>query len=373
MDVRARYTEIPKDSSPKDEIVARLFESGKGTVSGQELGRILGMSRPGIWKHVQSLIKLGVPIEAVKNEGYRLVDGTDLIVPSAIQKSLHTESLGRVIMYTSETGSTNDDAKALADMMDMTSLDAPSAGASSNGTSPATASGGLRYSFPHGTAVIAETQVSGKGRLGRAWSSPRGGIFLSLILRPPLSPAKVPALALAAGYSTASALRNSFALDAQVKWPNDILIRGRKVCGILCEMRAEIDAVSYVVAGIGINANMTRMDLPGEVRSTATSLRSEIGRTVDRNQVIAAVLNSLEPIYEDFAARGLSGLAGSISGISAYLDEPVIIRNRSVLGSEDLSGIMRGIDGEGRLLLETAPGQIQAISAGDLSLRSELA
>ncbi|MGI6642605.1 MAG: biotin--[acetyl-CoA-carboxylase] ligase [Bacillota bacterium] len=344
MDVRARYTEIPKDSSPKDEIVSILYESGGATVSGQRLARILGISRPGVWKHVQSLKKHGVPIQAVKNEGYRLADGTDLIIPSIVQKSLRTKSLGRVIMYAPETGSTNSDAKELADMTDC---------------------------FPHGTAVIAETQASGKGRLGRAWSSPRGGVFLSLILRPPLSPARVPALALAVGYSISLVLRDLFALDAKVKWPNDILIGGRKACGILCEMKAEIDAVSWVIAGIGVNANLTPMDLSVDVRSTATSLQAELGRNVDRNRLIASILNCMEPIYEDFVAHGLSNMKGSISAILSHLNQPVIVKNASVVGSPDLPGIARGIDNEGRLLLETAHGETRTISAGDLSLRSQ--
>ncbi len=344
--VRTRYVAVPGDLSPRHEIVRMLFEAGDKTVSGQELGRILGISRPAVWKHVRALVNQGVPILTAKNKGYRLPGDADLIVPGAVQGLLNTKTLGQTILYASETGSTNEDGKALAD--------------------PGSRGG---KEFPHGTLIVAETQTKGKGRLGRRWISPPGGVFMSLLLRPFLAPAKVPALALVAGYSVALSLGNLYGLDAKVKWPNDVLISGKKVSGILCEMKAEIDKVSYVMMGIGVNANASMKSVPEKVKHTATSLAQELGRKICRNRMIASILNNLEPLYESFLENGLSDLAPAMNSVSAFLNQQVIVTNRSLLGEDDETGIMRGIDGQGRLLLETANGRVKPVETGDVSLR----
>ncbi len=336
-----RYTQTFRTPSTKDMVANEIAEAEGGIVSGAILARKLGITRPAVWKHVQSLIKMGVPVEAVRNGGYRMMPDTDVVLPSLIQKRLNTVALGQKILFAPETGSTNDDAKFMAD-------------------------GDIGV---HGTVLLVRRQVTGKGRLGRVWRSPEGGIFLSVILRPTLSPVKVPALALVAGYSAVLALNQLFDLEAQLKWPNDVLVEGKKIVGVLCEMRAEIDIISHVIVGIGINANIPYDLLPQEVRHTAATLTALLDKAVDRNQLVAAVLNNLEPSYDEFVKNGLGNLHKPITQVSAYLNQPVVIQNKTVTDGYGQTGTMRGIDSLGRLILEKNDGATVPISAGDLSLR----
>lgn len=268
-------------------------------------------------------------------------------------------------MITETTTSTNDDAKLLADE-------------------------GL---LGHGAVLLAKTQSGGKGRLNRRWASPKGGVFMSVILKPEVPPAQVPGLSLAVGYSVACALREDFGLDAKIRWPNDVLVDRCKVCGILCEMKAEEDQVNYVVAGIGVNANLRTDDFPPEIRDTATSMTIHLGHHVDQDLVAASILNHLEPVYEEYVRRGLTDLAGRMTSVAAYLGDRVVVHNRTrghetreglEAGNLDVTrvvapriiptepgeeGIFVGIDHGGRLLLERG-GAIRAFDVGDVSLRS---
>jgi len=277
---------------------------------------------------------------------------------------LRTKVLGRPLLITEDTASTNDDAKLLAD----------------------------ENLLGHGAVLLSRTQSRGKGRLGRRWASPRGGVFMSIILQPDLPPAQVPGLSLAVGYSVARALRESFDLDAKIKWPNDVLVSGRKICGVLCEMKAEQDRVHYVVAGIGVNANLRPDDFPPEVKDTATSLAAELGHNVDQDLVVASILNYFEPVYEEYVQRGLTDLAGHITSVAAYLGERVVVHNRTlgpgsqgpeaarlhatgsvspqIVSTETgQEGVFVGIDESGRLLLDM-DGVTKAFDVGDVSLRS---
>lgn len=288
--------------------------------------------------------------------------------------NLRTTVLGRPLLITETTESTNDDAKLLAN----------------------------ENLLGHGAVLLARTQSGGKGRLGRQWASPRGGVFMSVILQPEVPPERVPGLSLAVGYSVACALRDGFDLDAKIKWPNDVLVGGRKLCGILCEMKAEEGHINYVIAGIGVNANLRAESFPGEVRDRATSMAIELGHGVNQDLVVSSILNHFEPIYEEFALRGLKALAKRITDIAAYLGERVIIQNRvahqtleavtkrpevrdhQATGESGITGwmtsgaslpvpfdegIFAGIDEAGRLLLDNG-GIIRAFDVGDLSLRS---
>lgn len=260
-------------------------------------------------------------------------------MPDVIAGLLRTSYTGHTLLYTQSTGSTNDDAKELS------------------------------ASYPEGTVFIAEIQSSGKGRIGRDWSSPPGGVFMSVLLRPAILPSRVPALSLVAGYSVAKAIRDGLGLDAQVKWPNDVLVDGRKICGILCEMRAELDRVADVVVGIGVNANLAVDALPPCVRETGTSLRELLGRTVDRNSLIADILNHLESAYGEFLVSGLTTLGPRITELCAFLGRPVVMRNLTARDQGETHGTLQGIDSQGRVLLSTPGGNVKSFSAGDLSLR----
>ena len=297
------------------------------------------MSRPAVWKHIRSLIASGFPIVPVKGSGYRLDHSLDLIVPEQVLKNLTTEAIGRTLFYVHKTGSTNNDAKEMA------------------------------WQSPDGSIFVAELQELGKGRIGRTWSSPHGGVYMSILLKPDMPPSRAPTLALVAGYAVATVLRSSFALDARVKWPNDVLVGGKKVSGVLCEMRAEADRVVDVVVGIGINANIDPEELPAGTRETATSLKHLLGETVDRNPLIAHVLNSFETAYREYLRRGMESLAGNITEIAAYLGHEVTIRNLTATDSAETTGTFLGIDTQGRAILGLPGGEQVAIMAGDLSLR----
>ncbi len=192
---------------------------------------------------------------------------------------------------------------------------------------------------------------------------------MSILLRPAIPPSKAPVLSLVAGYSVATALRDELDLDARVKWPNDVLVGGRKVCGVLCEMRAEPDRVAEIVVGIGVNANLDPDAFPPEVRGTATSLKALLGHAVDRNRLIAGILNRLEESYREFLSSGLGTLTQRIVDACAFIGEPVVLRRLTAADQGETSGTFQGIDEEGRAILRLPGGKTAVFSAGDLSLR----
>jgi BirA family biotin operon repressor/biotin-[acetyl-CoA-carboxylase] ligase len=227
---------------------------------------------------------------------------------------------------------------------------------------------GAKFVYPSGTLVLCETQTGGKGRLGRQWASPAGGIFMSLILRLDVPFSRLAALPVVTGLSVASAVRTATGLDAFIKWPNDVLVSGKKICGILCEARL-LPESHCVVAGIGINANQAAEDFPAALRESASSIRVVLGDAVDRNALIAGVLNDMEKALHDFLEHGLLNLQKRLNDMCAYMDEPVALSNRAEGDTERISGVFRGVDSDGQALIEI-PGQgIKAFPAGDLSLR----
>lgn len=269
--------------------------------------------------------------------------------PSVIAAHLCTRLLGRRIVYMHETGSTNDQAKVLARSSCL---------------------------CPEGTVVLAERQTKGKGRLDRGWHSPPGGIYMSVILRPAIAPEEVPGLSLVAGYAVALTLRKDLGLPARIKWPNDVHIEGRKAAGILSEMAVGTEhpdrpEVSYAVLGTGINANVNTRDFPDEIREQTASLKEELGHALDRNPLIASVLNNLEPAYEDFVRKGLEKILPELSSLLTYVNEPVILKSRAPGDRREVTGIFLGVDKEGRAVIE-AGSQKRAYSAGDLSLRRHI-
>ena len=262
------------------------------------------------------------------------------INPDAIASALRTKFMGRTISYSQTTISTNDDAKA----------------------------GGAGR--PDGTLFVTEAQTGGKGRIGRRWSSPPGGIFMSIALRPGVVPPLLPALSIVAGYCVASAIRDDLGLDASLKWPNDVLVGGRKVCGILCESVLTTREAPLVVVGIGVNANLDIAGLPLAVQETASSLAAFLGHPVDRDMLVAAILNRFEPAYVDFLDNGLQNLIPQIQRLAAFVGQTVTIGKVTTADISSTKGIFRGIDGQGRAIVETPGGERIAFSAGDLSLRA---
>jgi BirA family biotin operon repressor/biotin-[acetyl-CoA-carboxylase] ligase len=287
-------------------------------VSGETLSKQLGISRVSIWKHIRSLKQDGYVIEA-SPRGYRLVSSPDLLLPCEFP------DLEQRIHYFSEIGSTMDAARELA-----------------------------KKGAGEGTIVIAEVQTRGRGRLSREWLSPEGGIYFTLVLRPKISPAYAPRVNLMAATAVAAAIKKLFGLRAELKWPNDVLIAGKKVCGILAEMDAEMDVVNCVNVGIGINANTS---IP-QFEKTVTSLRDVLGRVISRKELLTALLVEIERRLPSLMK---ADLLEEWKKLSATLNRDVRI---SSLG-EEVIGQAIDIDATGALILKSKDGSLRTVLVGD--------
>lgn len=319
----------------KYEILRALRESG-GSVSGQELSERMGISRTAVWKHIRALEEEGYGIEAVNRKGYRLVGVPDTIASREVGSRLTTQRMGREIRYFSVIDSTNQYAKRIAE-----------------------------EGAPDGTLVIADEQTAGKGRSGRHWVTPPGeAASFTLVLRPNLAPEKISMVTLVMGLAVANAVRRLYGLEAGIKWPNDVVVNGKKLCGILTEMSAEIGEVHYIVIGAGINANLTFF--PEEIRSTAASLKLELGKDVNRAELIATVMEEFERLYSLFEEHGsLEDLRDEYNNICVNRDRPV----RVLDPKGEYTGTARGIDDKGILRVEMEDGTIREVGSGEVSVR----
>lgn len=322
----------------KDRILDRLLRNQGEYVSGEELSREFGVSRTAIWKHIADLRGDGYQIEAHSRLGYRLQGSPDRLLPAEVRRWMEAGGLGAKIIHHESVGSTNDEARALA-----------AAGA------------------PEGTVVVAEEQTGGKGRLGRRWESPRGtGVWLSVILRPPLPPAEVSPLTLVAAVAVAEAIERATGLRPGIKWPNDVLVNGRKVCGILTELSAEVERINHVILGIGINVNLASADLPEEVRGSASSLAAEAGAPVSRARLAGELLSRLDYWYRVFLRQGFDPAREVWKRYSITLGRPVTASSRT----QRIEGIAVDVEGDGALLIEMADGSRQRVLAGEVTLRA---
>ena len=316
--------------------LVELLESEAGVfVSGAELARRLGMTRAAVWKQIEALRKAGYVIDGARSRGYRLTDKPDVLDAVALGGALCTRWLGRHLVCLPVTGSTNSDAAARG-----------------------------RSGDPHGTVVVADAQTAGRGRLGRSWVSVRGvNVYLSALLRPAIVPAAAPQLSLVAGVAVARALEAD-GHKPQIKWPNDVLLEGRKVCGILTEIEAEADRVAFVVVGIGVNVNSSLEHFPPELHDRATSVYLAAGRRTDRVRFVARLLSELERCYERYVADGFSALAPEWNERAALTGRRVTVSG----AGEPASGVCVGIDADGALVLEDANGDARRVIAGDVTV-----
>lgn len=319
----------------KDTLLA-VLKSNRGTyVSGEELSRMFGVTRTTVWKQVGQLRAEGYSVESSPRLGYRLVDTTDLILPAEVLDGLETARLGRRIVYLAETGSTNRLARELA-----------------------------AEGAPEGTLVLAEVQSGGRGRLGREWSSPAGGIWMSLILRPELLPHQLQLLTLTAAVAAGEACELIAGVSPGIKWPNDLLCGGKKLAGILTEGSVEADRLDYLVLGIGVNANITEDDFLPELRDQATSLLLESGRKVDRAAWVRSFLWRLEGYYLN-AGEGLTAVLEEWRLRSVTLGRKIVVS----MAGRMVEGMALDINDAGALLVRTENG-IEAVLAGDVALKS---
>lgn len=325
----------------KSDIIACLRDSGD-YVSGQQLCDRLGVSRTAVWKVINQLKEEGYRIESIPSRGYRLVEApADVYSESEIASRLHTKWAGKNLIFLESTGSTNADAKGLAE-----------------------------EGAPHGTTVAADRQTAGRGRRGRSWESPAGAsIYFTIVIRPDFAPDKASMVTLVMALSVADAIREMTGLDTGIKWPNDIVVNGKKVVGILTEMSMtpEMNEIQFLVAGVGVNVNQNGpADFPEELRGTASSLRTESGQLIDRAALLERILTRFEADYEIFErtldlsvlrARYESGLVGK-NAVVRVLDP-----------AGEYTGISRGITETGELVVEREDGERVLVYAGEVSVR----
>lgn len=318
----------------KAEILAMLRESD-GYVSGQELCNKFGVSRTAIWKAINQLKDMGYEIEAVPNKGYHLVSAPDVMNEAEITSLLHTEWAGQELFCFDEIDSTNTKAKELAEQ-----------------------------GYPSGTLIVADRQIAGRGRRGRSWDSPAGiGIFMTLLLKPDINPNNASMLTLVAALATAQAISDVTGAEAKIKWPNDIVINGKKVCGILTEMSAQFDYINHIVIGIGINVH--NESFPEEIRETASSLLLESGKRIHRADLIARFLERFEASYAIFLqTEDLEGLMKDYNALLVNIQKQVRILDPK----EPFEGKAIGITKRGELIVDTWESR-KLVSSGEVSVR----
>lgn len=299
-------------------------------ISGEILAKKLGISRTAVWKQINKLKEVGYEIKSVKNRGYKLISKPDILIPEEIKAGLKTKIIGKKIIYLKKTDSTNSYCKNL-----------------------------VKKNIEEGTIVVTDIQEKGKGRKNRKWSSPDGGIWFSAILYPKIPPQNAMILTMAASISIVEAIKKSTDLNPIIKWPNDVLINGKKICGILTELDAEIDEINYAIVGIGINVNN---NLEKDLQNFATSLKIESNQNISRVNLFKNILKSLDENYNYIKSsnykkiRDLWFLNAKIVGKKVKIDRE----------KDTIIGVVSDLDESGCLIIKTKKG-FKKIVTGDVT------
>ncbi|PJN62210.1 Bifunctional ligase/repressor BirA [Paenibacillus sp. GM1FR] len=321
-----------------EDLLHMLLDAEGRFVSGEEISRNLSISRTAVWKHVNKLRDMGYEFEAVSRKGYRLLTKPDSIDPTGLQLALDTTVFGRKAVLLASTLSTQGDVLKLAEQ-----------------------------GQAEGAVVIAEEQTGGRGRFGRQWFSPPGkGIWMSVLLRPDLPLQHTPQLTLLTGVAVCRAVRACSGADAGIKWPNDVLIDGRKVCGILLESTVEDHEVRYCIAGIGVDVNFDPEDYPEDLTTIATSLKMETGQSVDRTKLTAAILTELEQLYFLYQKEGFGVISALWEALSVSMNREITVTNPHGV----IEGKAIGLDPSGALIVEKHDGEHTLIISGEISWKS---
>jgi BirA family transcriptional regulator, biotin operon repressor / biotin---[acetyl-CoA-carboxylase] ligase len=324
----------PEPPNSEELVLSFLAEAGDEFVSGEAISDKLGLTRAAVWKHVEALRAHGYRIDAMPARGYRLAEVPDRLTPLELRPLLNTHDVGQVLHWYEEIGSTNERARELAE-----------------------------EGAEHGTVVIAEAQSAGRGRRGRGWSSPpRKNLYFSIVLRPDLPPAQAPELTLVASVAICEALRQA-GVGAGIKWPNDVVASGKKIGGILTELAAEPDRVTWVVLGVGVNVNARAEDFPAELRGDATSVLLERGQPAPRALLAAACFTAIEDWVDVLLEKGFAPVREAWRERSVTLGRTVVA---SVEGRE-IQGLAEDIDETGALLVR-GPAGLERIHSGDVAL-----
>lgn len=318
-------------------ILSALRAAEGRAVASTDLAEKLQLSRSTLSRQIDELRSLGYEIESSPHHGYRLLRGPEVLHAEDLLARLGpVRVIGRTIRVFQETTSTNDVVERFA-----------------------------RDGVQEGIVVFAESQSRGRGRLGRKWISPAGkGLWLSVLLRPALRLDLVTQLTIVSATALTRAIRSQTDLRPEIKWPNDVLIRGKKVAGILMELSAELDSVKHVVLGIGVDVNMSASDLSPELAGQATSLQMECGHPLDRTELAATILRELDRVYHRLISGGFEGLADEWESQCTTLGREVTIQ----MGGREVRGRAESLDPSGALLLRTHHGHLERISGGDVSL-----
>lgn len=315
--------------------ILRMLRDAEGYVSGQELCNKLGVSRTAVWKVINQLKDAGYGIEAVQNRGYHLTSAPDVVNVPELESLRTTQWAGCEIYYYESLDSTNTKAKELAEQ-----------------------------GRPQGTLVVAECQTAGRGRRGRGWESPvRDGIFMTMVLKPDINPNNAPMLTLVAALATARAITRVTGESAQIKWPNDIVMDGKKIVGILTEMSAQFDYINHIVVGVGINVH--NESFPEELADTAGSLLLLCGRRFHRASLIEAFLEEFERVYGIYLeTEDMTGLQKEYESMLANMGRQV----RVLDAKEPFEGKAMGITKKGELIVDTWESR-KLVSSGEVSVR----
>lgn len=322
--------------SLNDQIIQIFNANANGYVSGEQLSRALNVSRTAVWKHIQELRNKGYTFEAAPRLGYRLMAAPDLWDVQALLTQLQTRQLGKQVYVFDTLDSTQNKAHEL-----------------------------VKQGASEGTLVIADQQTMGRGRMGRVWHSPKGkGIWMSLVLQPQISVQFIPQFTLLIAVAMFRAIRKAVPdVDIGIKWPNDLLIKGKKVCGILLESSATDESLNYVVAGVGISANLTAEDFSEELHTIGTSLLMETGKPVDRVQLVAEWLRQVEDLYDLYMLQGFAPIRTLWEASNVTLGTRV--RVQSAKGFTEGEAI--GLEESGALRVKQTDGEIVTVYSGHLN------
>jgi BirA family biotin operon repressor/biotin-[acetyl-CoA-carboxylase] ligase len=318
-----------------DALVALLAANATIVISGAKIAEEIGVSRSSVWRWIETLRELGVKVKGHARTGYHVPQVPDILSPQMLVPRLHGTMFGKRIYHYFKIGSTNTVAMQLG-----------------------------AQGEPHGAIVVAEQQLAGRGRAGRSWVSEKSaGIAVSLLLRPRLAPAHAPLLTIVAGLAARDAAAEELDRVPDIRWPNDVLVGGRKFCGVLTEMHAEPDRVRYAVVGIGLNVNQTKM--PPDLTGIATSLRMETGKVHSRNDVLVRLLRHFDRYYNLLLNEGATPILRRFAEVSSYFQGK---RVKITTFDETFTGVTSGLEPNGVLrVLRDDGGGIEAIISGDVA------
>ncbi|WP_180968252.1 biotin--[acetyl-CoA-carboxylase] ligase [Cytobacillus massiliigabonensis] len=323
-------------SELRKKLLDAFSNSQEEFVSGQALAELVGCSRTAVWKHIEELRKEGFEMEAVRRKGYKIIKTPERVTADEIRLGLKTEFIGRHIHSEDVVDSTQKVAQRLV-----------FEGAS------------------EGTIIIAEEQLSGRGRMDRKWHSPKyTGIWMSVILRPNLPPAKAPQLTLITAVAVVQAIEEMTGMTPEIKWPNDILLNGKKVTGILTEMQADADRIHSIIIGIGINVNQQLEDYPEDLKPIATSLAIEYGQKLERAELIKLLLVKLEKLYTIYLDQGFFPIKLLWESYAISIGKNITAR--TITGA--ISGQALGITDDGVLMIEDSHGTVHHVYSADIEL-----